>query len=119
MLKKEKKPSYSITVKNKSLISEYQNSANNLFNKVNVLSDNLKDYFIKHNSLMLNAKDANKLKKNPKMVQGWVNNCIKQDKNEQDEIKLKIRSDFKTGKPTIQSLTVEKIEIKDDKKNFH
>ena len=114
--KEGEKPSYSITVKNKSLISEYQNSANNLFNKVNVLTENLKDYFIKHNHLMLNAKDASKLKKNPKMVQAWVNNCIKQDKNEQDEIKLKIRSDFKTGRPVLQSLTVEKIEIKDDKK---
>jgi hypothetical protein len=114
--KEGEKPSYSITVKNKSLVTEYQNSANNLFEKVNVLSDNLKDYFIKHNSLMLNAKEAKKLKTNPNMVQAYVNSCIKQDRNEQDEIKLKIRSDFKTGNPVIQSLTVEKIEIKDDKK---
>mgnify|MGYP006422588473 FL=1 len=114
--KEGEKPSYSIVVKNKSLITEYQNSANNLFNKVNVLTENLKDYFLKHNHLMLNAKDASKLKKKPEMVQAWVNNCIKQDKNEQDEIKLKIRSDFKTGRPVLQSLTVEKIEIKDDKK---
>lgn len=108
-------PSYSITVKNKSMNSEHTSSANNLFENVNVLTGSLKEYFITHNSLMLNAKDAAKLKKNPKMVEAWVTSCIKQDRNGEDEIKLKLRTDFKSGKPTLQSLTVEKYEIKDDK----
>jgi hypothetical protein len=111
----EYQENYSITVKKKSIINE--ESAQKFFDTVETLNGKLKDYFIKHNGLMLNKKDAAKIAKNPKLVQAYVNPCIKQDRNGEDEIKLKVRSDIKTKRPIIQSFTVEKFEIKDDKKS--
>ena len=110
----EYQENYSITVKKRSIINE--ESAQKFFDTAETLNGKVKDYFIKHNGLMLNKKDAAKIAKNPKLVQAYVNPCIKQDKNGEDEIKLKVRSDIKSKRPVLQSFTVEKFEIKDDKK---
>ena len=111
----EYQESYTITVKKKSIINE--ESAEKFFDIVETLNDKTKDYFIKHNGLMLDKKNSKKISTNPKMIQAYVNPLIKQDKNGEDEIRLKIRSDNKTKRPLLQGFTVEKFEIKNKKKS--
>lgn len=111
----EYQDTYSITVKKKSIINE--EAAQKFFDTAETLNGKIKEYFTEHNGLMLNKKDAAKLTKNPKLVQAYINSCIKQDKNGEDEIKLKIRSDSKTKRPVLESFTVEKFEMKKDENN--
>lgn len=110
--------SLSVTVKFKTNIEGEQTSADNFRDFCSSLHGNLKEYFSENASKVLPKKDHAKLAKNPKLIQAYMNPIIKKDKNGEEEVKLKVRTDTKTKKILIPSITVEKYkyETKDGEK---
>ncbi len=90
--------SLSVTVKFKTNIEGEQTSADNFRDFCSSLHGDLKEYFSENASKILPKKDHAKLAKNPKLIQAYMNPIIKKDKNGEEEVKLKVRTDTKTKK---------------------
>lgn len=101
----------SLTAKFQSNINDGQETADIFKSFCVELNEKMKSLFTENASKLLNTKEASKIKKNPKMLQAWINQIVKKDKNGVEEIKFSIRQDSKTKKINLPNFTVEKYKI--------
>jgi len=101
----------SVTVKCQGITPNDQKEADNMWAFLKTLQEKTKEYFIENAKSILNAKDAKKLEKNPKLVQAWMNSIIKKDKNGEEQLTLKLKTNSTTKKLNIQNITVEKYKL--------
>ena len=105
----------SITVKPKGITPEDQKAAQNFMDFCKTMQEKTKEYFIENQKHILSPKDQTKLKKNPKILQAWLNPIVKKDKNGEEEIRFKIRTD-KDSNITLQKFTLEKYKIENNQR---
>ena len=108
--------SCSLTVKAQSITESDQAGASNFLDFCKIIQEKAKEYFINNAKSLLSPKDAKKLEKNPKLVQAWMNPIVKKDKNGEEEIKFKVRTDKEKKLMNLTTLTVEKYKIEDSSK---
>ena len=108
--------SCSMTVKAQSITDSDQAGAEQFLDFCKCLQERAKEYFIQNAKSILSPKDAKKLEKNPKLVQAFMNPIVKKDKNGEEEIKFKVKTDKDRKLMNLTTLTVEKYKIENKKK---